>query len=309
MNSDRWLAGLLAIREQLGPLAVVALRVTAIAVVAWLLIAMLQRSIKTFRERIAARMDDPEAIKRAATLGRAFRYLVGVVISLVAGMLILGELGVSIAPILGAAGVVGIAIGFGAQSLVKDYFTGFFILLENQIRQGDVVQLGAHSGLVEEITLRYVQLRDYDGHVHVVPNGQITTVVNMSRGYANAVIDIGVAYRENIDRVIEVMRSTGSELREDAEFGTRILADLEIAGVERLDNSAVVVRARVRCAPLEQWAVRREYLRRIKAAFDAAGIEIPFPQVTVHSAQTNDAAIAVAATTEDGRAAGGANQR
>lgn len=295
MSSERWLANLHLLRQELGPMAMTALRVTVIALAAWLVIAMLQRSIKAFRERIAARMDDPEAIKRATTLGRVFRYLVGVVVSLVAGMLILGELGVSIAPILGAAGVVGIAVGFGAQSLVKDYFNGFFILLENQIRQGDVVQLGAHSGLVEEITLRYVQLRDYDGHVHFIPNSQITTVVNMSRGYANAVIELGVAYRENIDRVIEVMRNIGNALRQDSEFGPRILADLEIAGVERLENSAVVVRARIRCAPLEQWAVRREYLRRIKAAFDAAGIEIPFPQVTVHAGQTSDGAVAALA--------------
>ena len=114
------------------------------------------------------------------------------------------------APILGAAGVVGLAVGFGAQTLVRDYFTGFFLLLENQIRQGDVVKLGEHAGLVEEVTLRYVQLRDYDGHVHFVPNGQITTVVNMSRGYAQSVVDVGVAYRENVDDVMAVMLPLGT---------------------------------------------------------------------------------------------------
>ncbi len=128
-------------------------------------------------------MDDREAVKRAETLGRVFRYLVAVVVSLMAGMLVLSEIGVSAAPILGAAGVVGLGVGFGAQSLVKDFFTGFFLLLQNQIRQGDVVKLGEHAGCVEEVTLRYVQLRDYDGNVHFVPNGTITTAVNMARGH------------------------------------------------------------------------------------------------------------------------------
>ena len=148
-----WWAGL-------GGAAATGLRITAIVVVAWVLIGVLQRGIRTMRQRIAARLDDREAAKRAETLGRVFRYLAAVVVSLIAGMLVLSELGVSVAPILGAAGVVGLAVGFGAQSLVKDFFTGFFILLENQIRQGDVVKLGEHAGMVEVVTLRYVQLRD-----------------------------------------------------------------------------------------------------------------------------------------------------
>jgi small conductance mechanosensitive channel len=164
------------------PATVTALRVLAIVIVAAIAIAVLQRLIRLFRERLSLRLGDPEAVKRAATLGRVFRYVVAVVVSLIAVMLVLGELGVSVAPILGAAGVVGIAVGFGAQSLVKDYFTGFFILLENQIRQGDVVQIADKSGLVEEITLRYIRLRDYSGNVHYVANGLVTTVTNMSRG-------------------------------------------------------------------------------------------------------------------------------
>jgi small conductance mechanosensitive channel len=199
-------------------------------------------------------------------------------------MLVLAELGVSVAPILGAAGVVGLAVGFGAQSLVKDYFTGFFLLLENQIRQGDVVKLGEHSGLVEEVTLRFVRLRDYDGNVHFVPNGTISTVVNMSRGHAQAVVDVGVGYGEDLDRVMDVMREVGSEMRADPQHQARIIGDLEVAGVERWDESAVVIRARFRVAPLEQWAVRRDYLRRLKRAFDLRGIQIPFPQLTVHAA-------------------------
>jgi small conductance mechanosensitive channel len=247
------------------------------------LIGVLQRTIRTMRERIASRLDDREAAKRAETLGRVFRYLVTVVVSLIAGMLVLGELGVSVAPILGAAGVVGLAVGFGAQSLVKDYFTGFFLLLENQIRQGDVVQLGSHAGLVEEVTLRFVQLRDYDGNVHYVPNGHITTVINMSRGFSQAVMDIRVAFREDVDAVVAVMRRVGEDMRADEAFAPRILDALEIAGVDRWAESGLVIRCRFRTQPLEQWGVRREYLRRLKAAFDAEGIEIPYPHLTVYA--------------------------
>jgi len=270
--------------EGLGGVAASGARILVIVLLAWLAVAIAQRGIRVLRVRISTRLDDGEAIKRAETLGRVFRYLVAVVVTLIAGMLVLAELGVSVAPILGAAGVVGLAVGFGAQSLVKDYFTGFFLLLENQIRQGDVVKLGEHSGLVEEVTLRFVRLRDYDGNVHFVPNGTISTVVNMSRGHAQAVVDVGVGYGEDLDRVMDVMREVGSEMRADPQHQARIIGDLEVAGVERWDESAVVIRARFRVAPLEQWAVRRDYLRRLKRAFDLRGIQIPFPQLTVHAA-------------------------
>ncbi len=269
----------------LGGAATTLLRVTLIVVAAWVLIAVLQRAIRTLRERIAGRMDDRESAKRAETLGRVFRYLASVVVSLIAAMLVLAELGVSVAPILGAAGVVGLAVGFGAQSLVKDFFTGFFILLENQIRQGDVVKIGDHAGSVEVVTLRYVQLRDYEGNVHYVPNGHISTVINMTRGFSNAVMDIGVAYRENVDEVMAVMRQVAADLQKDPAFGLKILAELEIAGVESLADSAVVIRCRFRTLPLEQWGVKREYLRRVKAAFDEHGIEIPYPHMTVVAGQ------------------------
>lgn len=269
----------------LGGAAITLVRITLIVAAAWVLIAVLQRAIRVLRQRIAGRLDDREAAKRAETLGRVFRYLVAVVVSLIAGMLVLSELGVSVAPILGAAGVVGLAVGFGAQSLVKDFFTGFFLLLENQVRQGDVVKLGDHAGLVEEVTLRYVQLRDYDGNVHYVPNGTISTVINMTRGFSHAVMDIGVAYRENVDEVMEEMRRVGRAMREDPAFGPRILEDLDIAGVNEWGDSAVVIRCRFRTVPLEQWDVRREYLKRLKAAFDAAGIEIPFPHLTIYAGQ------------------------
>jgi small conductance mechanosensitive channel len=266
----------------------VGLRVIVIVVAAWITIYVLQRLIRMFRERLASRMADPESVKRAATLGRVFRYLVAVIVSLIAGMLVLAEIGISVAPILGAAGVVGLAVGFGAQSLVKDYFAGFFILLEDQIRHGDVVEIAGRGGFVEEITLRYVRLRDYDGNVHYIANGLISTVTNMSRGFAQSVIDVGIAYREDIDEAFDVMRKVASAMRADPAFAPRILDDLEIAGVERWADSAVVLRCRFKVAPLEQWAVRREYLRRLKRAFDERGIEIPFPHLTIYPGALKD---------------------
>ena len=284
--NESWIDSLGRIWAEMGGAGLTAARILAIIVVAWIASALLQRAIRAFRVRIASRMDDREAVKRAETLGRVFRYLVAVIVSLIAGMLVLGELGVSVAPILGAAGVVGLAVGFGAQSLVKDYFTGFFLLLENQIRQGDIVDVGGgHAGVVEQVTLRFVQLRDYDGRVHFVPNGEISSVVNLTRGYAQAVVDVGVAYRENVDEVIEVMRKVAGDLRAHPAFAARILDELEVAGVDQWADSAVVVRCRFKVAAGDQWSVRREYLKRLKAAFDERGIEIPFPHVTVYAGQ------------------------
>ena len=264
------------------------LRVALIVVAAWIALGVLQRLIRIFRERITRAMDDPEQLKRAATLGRVFRYIAAVIVIVIAVTLILSELGIAVAPILGAAGVIGLAVGFGAQSLVKDYFAGFFILLENQMRQGDVVDIAGKSGLVEEVTLRYVRLRDYDGNVHFVSNGLITTVTNMSRGYAQSVVDVGVAFREDTDEAVGVMRETGAEMRADPVFGPKILDELEIAGVDKWADSAVILRCRFKVRPLEQWNVRREFLRRLKKAFDARGIEIPFPHLTVYAGIARD---------------------
>ena len=260
-------------------------RIALIVIIALTTGTILHRLIRAFRQRVAVRMSEPEQIRRVETLGRVFRYLASLIVTLIALVLILSELGIAVAPILGAAGVVGLAIGFGAQSLVKDYFTGFFLLLENQINRGDVVQIADKSGLVEDLTLRYVQLRDYDGNVHFVPNGMVSTVTNMGRGYACAVIDVGIAYRGDIDTALAVMRSTGEDLWGDAAFADRILGPVEIAGVERWADSAVILRCRFRVAPLQQWDVRREFLRRLKRAFDAHGIEIPFPQLALHLAR------------------------
>src|SRR5438105_11048208 len=155
---------------------------------------------------------------RIETLARVFRNSGAIVVVIVAGSLVLGELGISVAPILATAGVAGVAIGFGAQSLVKDYFTGFFLLLEDQVRQGDVIEVAGKSGQVEEVTLRYVRLRDFDGHVHFVPNGEIKVVSNRTRGYAQAAIDVGVGYSVDIDQALAVMREVGQSLRADAKW-------------------------------------------------------------------------------------------
>lgn len=282
MNGGDVFSSLVAPLQGLGSVAASGGRIVAIVILAWIAIGAAQRAIRGVRLRIASRLGDQESARRAETLGRVCRYLAAVVISLVAGMLVLSELGISVAPILGAAGVAGLAVGFGAQSLVKDYFNGLFLLLEDQLRQGDVVDLGRHAGLVEEVTLRYVRLRDYDGNVHFVPNGTIASVVNMGRGHSQAVVDIGVAYGVDIDQAMAVMHEVAAAMRGTPAFADRILDDLEMAGVERWADSSVVIRARFKVAPLQQWAVRREYLRRLKQAFDAAGIEIPFPQITLH---------------------------
>lgn len=259
-----------------------ALRIAGILIVAWVVLAVIGRALKAMKDRLATRIDDAEAAKRVLTLTRVFRYIATIVVSLIALILVLSEVGISIAPILGAAGVVGLAVGFGAQSLVKDFFTGFVLLLENQIRQGDIVRLGEHAGVVENITLRFVQLRDYEGIVYFIPNGQINSVVNMSRGFAHAVINAGVGYGADIDQVMAVMREVGNGLREDPEWTDKVVGEFELAGVEGWGDSAVTIRGRIRTQPGQQWGVRRELLRRLKYAFDKAGIEIPFPQRTVH---------------------------
>lgn len=259
------------------------LTVLLIIALAFLSAALVRRFIIASHQRLAARAEGPEERKRIETLERVFRYIASVVVTVVAFMLVLSELGISIAPILATAGVAGLAVGFGAQSLVKDYFTGFVMLIENQIRVGDVVEVGGKVGAVEELTLRYVRLRDYEGSVHYVPNGTIVTVTNRSRLFAFAVMDVGVAYKEDIESVSQVMKDTAAELRADPAWADKILDDLDIAGVDQWADSAVVIKCRLKTMAQEQWAVRRAFLGRLKKAFDRAGIEIPFPHRTVYT--------------------------
>lgn len=264
-----------------------AINVLIVLAAAWIAMVVLRRAIRQFRGYMERR-SDPEAVKRVGTLARAFRYIGTVVIAIVAAMLVMNELGISIAPVLATAGVAGIAVGFGAQSLVKDYFAGLFILIEDQIRQGDVVQVAGIGGLVEEVTLRHVRLRDFDGHVHFVPNGEIKIVTNRTRDYAQAVIEVGVAYREDTDEALAVMREVGQAMRADPAWAPRILDEVEVIGVERWADSAVVLRCRLKVVGIEQWNVRREFLRRLKKAFDGRGIEIPFPHLTLYPGAAKD---------------------
>ena len=195
--------------------------------------------------------------------------------------MILQEAGIPIAPLLGGAAVFGLAVAFGAQNLIRDYFYGFVILLENQYKLNDVVKIGDTSGQVEQITLRMTVLRDLEGNVHFVPNGQITTVTNMTHGWSRALFDIGVAYKENVDHVMAVLNELGDQLRKEPPYSAVILEPATMLGVDALGDSAVVIKFFIKTRPLQQWTVKRELLRRIKNRFDELGIEIPFPHRTV----------------------------
>jgi len=200
----------------------------------------------------------------------------------IAGIVILDRLGINTTPILAGAGIVGLAVGFGSQTLVKDLINGLFILFEESIRVGDYTDLGKNEGMVEAVGLRTIRLRDVSGDYHVVPNSSIETITNKSKEFSKAVIDIGVAYREDADEIMEIMREVGNEVREDPEYGPNILEDIEILGLQRFDDSAIVIRARMKTKPLKQWGLRREFNRRIKRIFDERGIEIPFPHRTIY---------------------------
>ena len=251
--------------------------------------AAAHRLIRLFRRYMEGKAPSPDEQARIQTLARVFRNSAAIIIVIVAGTLVLGELGVSVAPILATAGVAGVAIGFGAQSLIKDYFTGFFLLLEDQVRQGDVVEVAGKGGLVEEVTLRYVRLRDMDGHVHYIPNGEIKLVTNRTRSYATPVVDVPIAYREDADQVLDMMRAVAAGMRADAQWKDRIVEDLEVIGVDRWEDSALVLRARFKVVPpIQQWNVKREYLKRLKKTFDERGIEIPLPHLTVYAGKLKD---------------------
>lgn len=225
---------------------------------------------------------DFESRKRADTLSSVIRWVLRSGILVVGSVMLLGQLGVQIGPILAAAGVAGLAVGFGAQNLVQDVISGFFLLLEDQVRVGDVVQLNDKSGLVEKITLRMIILRDFAGSVHYVRNGKIDVVTNMTKGYAYSVFDIGVAYGEDTDQVSTAIEAIGKDLQQDLAFKEDILAPVEVVGLDKFADSAVVIKARIKTKPGKQWRVAREFNRRLKKKFDELGIEIPFPHVTLH---------------------------
>ncbi|HET9234588.1 MAG TPA: mechanosensitive ion channel family protein [Candidatus Eisenbacteria bacterium] len=230
-----------------------------------------------------------ESEKRAETLGRVIRQVSLVTVGIIAGMGILRELGFDVGPLIAGAGIAGLAVGFGAQNLVRDIITGFFIIFENQIRVGDVVEVAGKTGKVEQVSLRTTVLRGSDGSVHVVPNGQITTVTNMTREWSQVVLDVSIDYKEDMNRVLEVLKNAGQELAEDPGWRTRVLEPLTILGVNALSSNAVEVQVTLKTAPGAQFEVGRELRRRIKDSFDGAGIRIPGPQTTLVMSRPLDA--------------------
>jgi len=235
--------------------------------------------------------EDASRSQRARTLLPLIRKVILVALIVVVGLTVLSELGINIAPLLAGAGVVGLAVGFGAQTLVRDIITGLFILLEDTISVGDYVTLAGHGGTVEALSIRSIRMRDPSGTVHTIPFSDVTTVINYTREFAFAVLEIGVAYKEDVDRVTRVIEEVGQELRQDPEQQVHILDDLQVQGLDRFDDSAVVIKARIKTAPGMQWAIRRAFNRLLKRRFDAEGIEIPFPQQTIWFAEEpgNDA--------------------
>ncbi len=245
----------------------------------------LKQVLLTWRER-----EDKERIaneKRVKTLTGMLRTICLTLVWVIGIVMSLDQIGLDITPILAGAGIVGLAVGFGAQNLVRDIINGFFMILENQIRVGDVGVVNGTSGLVEAISFRTITLRDQSGTVHIFPNGTVTTLANMTKDWSAYVMDIGVAYKEDTDRVVEVMREVGEDFRHDQQVGRKILEPIEILGVDAFGESEVVIKARIKTLPIEQWSVGREYRRRLKKAFDREKIEIPFPHRTLYMGEAS----------------------
>jgi moderate conductance mechanosensitive channel len=219
--------------------------------------------------------------KRILTLLPLVNNVIRISLVLVAGMSVLSHIGINIAPLLAGAGVVGLAVGFGAQTLVRDVITGAFILMEDSISVGDWVEAGGYAGTVEHLTIRTLTLRDLTGAVFVIPFGEVTTVKNSNRDFGFALVDAGVAYRENYGEVVQALQDVAAELRQDETWGPDIIEDLELFGLNNLGDSAVEVRVRLKTRPMRQFAVRRAFLERMKRVFDERGIEIPFPHQTI----------------------------
>jgi len=258
-----------------------AMRIALILLLAWLV----RRVLRSIIQRIERISDDgdphttSELEKRAQTIGRILRQASSVLVWSVTLMLVLGEFGVDLKPILAGAGILGLAVGFGAQTLVKDVITGFFILFENQIRVGDTVTAAGCTGVVESVNLRTTILRDQDGTTHIIPNSAITVVNNATRDWSRALLDVGVAYKEDIDRCETVLREVGASMENDAVFARKLIGPFEYPGVVKFGDSAVVLRILVRTQAQDGPTVLRELRRRVKKAFDSAGIEIPYPHV------------------------------
>jgi small conductance mechanosensitive channel len=259
------------------------LRVLLFTALAYALVRAVTLLVARFEHEInrGTSLDALERAKRARTLGSLIRNVASALIVGVASLMILKELGADIAPVLAGAGILGLAVGFGAQTLVRDIISGFFLILEDHVRVGDVAGINGQGGLVEAINLRTIVLRDFEGVVHTFPNGAITTLANRSKEFSFYVIDVGVPYSEDPDRVIAVLQDVGDAMQKDDRFGPQILAPIEVVGVDQFADSAVMVKLRIKTMPLKQWEVGRELRKRILKTFCEHGIEIPFPQRVV----------------------------
>ena len=277
----------LAQQLDMAQLAQGCVRVSVVLLLWWLLSRAVEALLSRLADRLisqAATNDESpvEARKRVETLVRLLSQVVRIVLFVTLALVLLMQLGVQVGPLLASAGIIGLAVGFGAQSLVKDIITGFFMVMENQLRVGDVVTINGTGGLVETMTLRTVVLRDLSGTVHIFPNGSVTTLSNLTRGWSAYVFDIGVAYKEDPDVAIAALREIADKLQSDPYFGPKIIEPAEIFGVDQLGESAVVIKGRIKTLPITQWEVGREFLRRVKKAFGEQGIEIPFPHRTLY---------------------------
>lgn len=265
--------------------------VAVILVVGMIALRAAKRALKKLEALLIERAQTEEEGSRIATEKR-LRTLTSVLRTVAVigiwGLVIvstLNELGFNIGPLLAGAGIAGLAVGFGAQNLVRDVISGFFMILENQVRVGDVAEVNGTGGLVENITFRTIILRDIEGVVHVFPHGSVTTLANRTMYWSAYVMDVGVSYTTDIDRTIQVMKNVYQDLVSDPAYAAKILEPIEVFGVDRYGASEIVIKARIKTRPIEQWNVGREYRRRLKYAFDREGIEIPFPQRTLHIQQ------------------------
>ncbi|HOR40555.1 MAG TPA: mechanosensitive ion channel family protein [Paludibacteraceae bacterium] len=252
-----------------------------VIVLIWLLNAISRNLEKVILKRSDA-LHDKEAQKRVKTLMSIGRGIMRLILWAIFALILLKRIGIEIGPIIASAGIAGIAIGFGAQELIRDFLAGFFVLLDNQIRADDIVVINGTTGVVEKIELRTIRLRDHSGVVHIFQHGKVNTLSNMTKEWSALVFEIGVAYKEDVDTVIAIMKSVGEDLEKDSRFSGNILEPISILGVEQFANSSIQLKVRIKTQTGEQWQTRREYMRRLKYAFDKKGIEIPFPHTTLY---------------------------
>ena len=257
------------------------LKVILIGALAVVIVRFITLLVKRFEHEVnlGTGLDALERAKRARTLGSLIRNVAAALVTGIAALMILRELGMDIAPVLAGAGIVGLAVGFGAQTLVRDIISGFFLILEDQVRVGDVAAINGQGGLVEAINLRTIVLRDAEGTVHTFPNGAITTLANKSKEFSFYLIDLGISYQEDPDRVVAVLKEIGAELQADDRFGPMILAPIEVFGVNAFTDWTVQLQLRIKTVPLKQWEVGRELRRRILRRFEQERIAIPSPGV------------------------------